>query len=246
MPQIDNDTLAELEELTITGGSVAIARHLDRPLYAKVNKVLEAAGGKWNRKAKAHVFAEDPTELLEQIVLTGEYRREKQELGVFYTPEAVAAQAVAACGDVRGQKWLEPEAGMGALAKPLRAAGAKVYCMDILERHADALDAQGFSTMCTDFLEFTLGRGLYDGVLMNPPFAKMADVKHVTHALQFVRPGGKVVAIMAAAVLWRGGAYNWIREMVRERGGSIEELPAGSFKESGTMVNTALVVIPVK
>jgi hypothetical protein len=34
------------------------------------------------------------------------------------------------------------------------------------------------------------------------------------------------------------------RALVEDRGGSIEALPEGSFKESGTMVNTVVVTIP--
>ena len=37
-----------------------IVQQLDRNDYVKVNKALEALGGKWNRKAKAHLFDEDP------------------------------------------------------------------------------------------------------------------------------------------------------------------------------------------
>ena len=38
----------------------------------KVNDVLENIGGKWDRKAKGHVFDEDPTDRLETVFLTGE------------------------------------------------------------------------------------------------------------------------------------------------------------------------------
>lgn len=34
------------------------------------------------------------------------------------------------------------------------------------------------------------------------------------------------------------------RDLVEEKGGSTEPLPEASFKSSGTMVNTVIVVIP--
>jgi hypothetical protein len=37
---------------------------LDRKLYVSVNKVLEAIGGKWNRREKAHLFDECPEETI--------------------------------------------------------------------------------------------------------------------------------------------------------------------------------------
>lgn len=253
MPQIDHETLAVLEQLSFAPTSVAIVRQLDRKLYAKVNKVLEAAGGKWNRSAKAHVFTEDPQELIEQIVLTGEYRREKQELGIFYTPDPLAIELAGYCGILPDQRWLEPHAGMGALAMAAAHLGASVTCMDIVPRHADACRALGFEAHVGDFLR-TEPRDLlfsdsppFDGVLMNPPFAKMDDARHFLHARRFIRRGGKLVSVMSGAVEFREAApYREIRELVQQAGGSIERLPQGSFKESGTMVNTCLVILPIQ
>jgi hypothetical protein len=83
-----------------------------------------------------------------------------------------------------------------------------------------------------------------DVVLMNPPFSKGQDVKHVTHALGFLKPGGRLVAIMGAGVTFRQDKRtNEFRELVQAMGGTIERLPEGSFKSSGTMVNTVIVVI---
>lgn len=59
---------------------------LDRKLYMAVNKVLENMGGKWNRKAKGHVFANgDPAEMLEVVLLTQEVRDLKKEFRAFLT-----------------------------------------------------------------------------------------------------------------------------------------------------------------
>lgn len=253
MPQIDTDTLSVLEGLSFTGTSATIVRKLDRTLYTKVNKVLEAAGGKWSRKAKAHVFTEDPQELIEQIVLTGEYRREKQELGVFYTPAELAQDVAGRAGILPDQRWLEPSAGMGALAMAAASLGAAVTCMDILPKHVEACRKLGFEAHTADFLQveprdFVFGDvPPFDGVIMNPPFAKMADAQHFLQARRFVRKGGKVVSVMSSALTFRDtAAYRMIREFVKLDGGTIESLPAGSFKESGTMVNTCLVVLPVQ
>lgn len=239
--QIDNETLAELAELSITGSQVVIARQLDRPLYDKVNKVLVAAGGKWNRSAKAHLFTGDPAELLESIVLTGEYRNEQQDFGVFYTPASLAARAADALKIRPGMSVLEPSAGMGALAEAARARTAQVTCIDMLTKHAVMLEKLGFGFVLGDFLlcdpqDFPP----FDRVLMNPPFAKQADAQHVLHALKFLKPYGRLVAIMSAAVTFRDTP--WYRQ-VRELASSIEPLPPGSFKESGTSVNAVLVVI---
>ena len=81
---------------------------------------------------------------------------------------------------------------------------------------------------------------------MNPPFAGKADVHHVMHALGFLRPGGRLVAIMAASAGFREDKLTAsLRATVDERGGTMTALPDDSFKESGTGVHTVLVTIPV-
>jgi 16S rRNA G1207 methylase RsmC len=89
-------------------------------------------------------------------------------------------------------------------------------------------------------------RGPFDAVVMNPPFSlpkqPHADVEHVTHAMQFLRPGGVLVAVVAGGVLFRSTkVVVTFRETVAAAGGTIEPLPEGTFKASGTGVNTALV-----
>ena len=71
---------------------------------------------------------------------------------------------------------------------------------------------------------------------MNPPFTKGQDIKHVNHALQFLKPGGKLVAIMAG-----NDKSKWFDSL--EWCYEIEDVPAGAFKESGTNVATIIVTI---
>jgi predicted RNA methylase len=243
MPPIDTETLTALEGLSVNPetASAVIVRQLDRKLYVKVNAVLEAAGGKWSRSAKAHVFAEDPREVIEQILLTGEYRNEKQDFGVFYTPPGLAAEAADALEIEPGMFVLEPSAGMGALAKAARERGGHVVCLDVLEKHVDCLIWNRFTAQQKDFLTAEPEEyPRFDRVLMNPPFAKQADAQHVLHALKFLKPGGKLVAIMSAGVTFR--ETDWYRR-VRGLACEIRPLPPNSFKDSGTSVNAVLVKI---
>lgn len=116
--KIDQETLAVLDRCTTAPCVVVLPEgQLPRELYAKVDKVLRAAGGKWDRRTKSHVFQEDATSVIEQALLTGEVGNPKQELGIFYTPRDLAVKA-ARLLDLRwsGITVLEPSAGMGALA----------------------------------------------------------------------------------------------------------------------------------
>ena len=79
---------------------------------------------------------------------------------------------------------------------------------------------------------------------MNPPFADQADIDHVTHALSFLKPGGKLVAIMSAGVTFREDRKaSDFRALIWGMGGTMNELPEDSFKQSGTNVRTVLVEV---
>lgn len=75
---------------------------------------------------------------------------------------------------------------------------------------------------------------LFDRVIMNPPFENGSDIKHIRHALSFLKPGGRLVAICAAGPRQREAFQSEAEEWI--------DLPAGSFKSQGTDVNTAVVV----
>jgi carboxypeptidase Taq len=79
---INNDVLAVLSQSIISDNAVALTGQLDRKLYLKTNEVLEAAGGKWNRKSRTHLFSSDPTDIIEQVILTGEILK-PQDFGYF-------------------------------------------------------------------------------------------------------------------------------------------------------------------
>ena len=71
--------------------------------------------------------------------------------------------------------------------------------------------ALGGTVTCMDFLE-TTPEPVYDRVIMNPPFTRGADAKHVLHALGFVKPGGLLVSVMSNGASYRGDkAYERIR-----------------------------------
>ena len=231
---------------------IVIASKIDRKDYTKVNDVLEAIGGKWDRKAKAHVFGgrvvEQLREDIENVIETGTVST-PADLGWFPTPDALADQIVSYLPIKSGDVVLEPSAGEGALAKAVlrREPGARVLCVEVHAGRAKALRDAGFGKAVTEanFLEIDPASAdvLCDHVVMNPPFApKRADLAHIEHALNFLRPGGTLVAVMAGGILFRSDTRSdRFRMMVKMLGGEIAKLPSESFRKSGTSVETALL-----
>ncbi|WP_313195207.1 N-6 DNA methylase [Shinella zoogloeoides] len=254
MPQIATNVLRILGAAVVEGSKVSLVGQLDRKLYVEADKVLQAAGGKWNRSAKAHIFEGDAAEALEPILLTGEYSRTKQDFGQFDTPQPLACDVVERAGIRPQMRVLEPSAGLGNIAVEAIAAGGCVHTIEIdaarcarLALRVAGLDSMPAASLCSgqqaDFLDIQPDAS-YDRVVMNPPFAGQDDIRHVMHAFGFLKPNGRLVAIMSAGVLFRTNKLTAVfRDLVADNGGAIEPLPEGSFRSSGTTVNTCIVTL---
>ena len=70
---------------------------------------------------------------------------------------------------------------------------------------------------------------------MDPPFERGADIEHIRNAYTKLKPGGRLVAICANGPRQRDELGELCTDWI--------DLPAGSFKEQGTNVNAAIVVI---
>lgn len=242
--QIPENVIIVLDRAIIDGPRLTLTGQLDRKLYQDVNKVIEAAGGKWDRRAQAHVFEGLAADTIEPILLTGSYSRTKQDFGQFDTPPELAERVVNLADVQAGHAVLEPSAGLGNIAKVARQFGAFVTCWEVDPKRAERLQDIAHSLNVGDFLSARSHPG-FDRVVMNPPFARQDDIRHVLHADSFVKPGGRLVAIMSASVLFRDNNLTRdFRSLVDSRGGSIERLPDGSFASSGTSVNTCVVLLP--
>jgi predicted RNA methylase len=248
---LSHEALAVLADgIVVDGRAVRITAQLDRKLYLQVNEALEAIGGKWNRGSKAHLFESDPQDALDQVTSDGVFHKTKQELDQFFTPAALAKRVVE-MADVAGKRVLEPSAGDGALVQAAVGGGAsdvlavEVDAQHLAKLHELARARPRVRPQHMDFLEMgSTQTGLFDRVVMNPPFSRQRDIKHVLHALAFLEPGGKLVAIMSAGVKFRQDRLaKAFRGIVSDSKGVITDLPQDSFKESGTGVNTVLVVM---
>jgi hypothetical protein len=211
---------------------------LDRKLYVDTNKALDAMGGKWNKGKKGHVFAFDPRPQVEGLLDSGTLTVERD--GFFETPKAVVDRMVSLvwpCGDV-----LEPSAGMGAIVDNLPNGDYSLACVEKNANRVNALREKGYVVHCMDFLQYD--ETTFDTIFMNPPFEESQDIAHVMHAYSLLNDDGKMVAIMGEGAFFRedkkAAAF---REWLDSVGGWSEQLPDGSFKESGTGVATRIVVI---
>lgn len=162
---------------------------------------------------------------------------------LFPTPPDVAARMVELAEIEPGHRVLEPSAGSGQLLGAICHDGPEVEavaveinadCARMLQLQQNAGAYRGAIIRQQDFLECNGNLGEpFDRVIMNPPFENGADIKHIRHALGFLKPGGLLVAICA----------NGPRqiEQLQPLADSWEELPSGTF--AGTGVRAAILTI---
>ena len=164
---------------------------------------------------------------------------------LFPTPPEIALGMAKLLNVCPGQMVLEPSAGTGSLIDALGTIFPPIldewrHNLRIVELNyelAGALAAKyrGTAVSVGDFLEKTsweLG-GPFDRIIMNPPFSKGQDIKHIQHAIEMLAPGGRLVALCA-----NGPRQN---DTLRPLADTWEVLPAGSFKSQGTGVSVAMM-----
>lgn len=166
--------------------------------------------------------------------------------GYFPTPRAIIDQMIelAEIGDGPCD-ILEPSAGHGAIVDALAEVcpNASVFACEVWQTLREILTAKGTRLVGRDFLEYEPDRA-FDRVIMNPPFEKGQDMEHVQRAFMLLAPGGILVAIMSPHFTFASTSKaTAFREWLRDKVWHIHELPAGSFKESGTGVAANIVVI---
>ncbi len=240
---ISDEVLDVLKQSTIEGNSLKLNGQLDRKLYLNVNKVLELAGGKWDKKSKTHIFESDPKIILGLAIEEGEILDKKQSYQVFYTPKDIAKRMVEIANIKTGTKVLEPSAGEGNIADAAKEAGAIVICCEIQQESVDKLTSKGYLTISGDFLDLPQIIEPFDAILMNPPFTKNQDIDHVLKAYSFLKEGGTLVSVMSPGFTFGTQKKRKSFKEFVEKNGYWEKLPEDSFKESGTGVNTVLVVL---
>lgn len=229
--------------VVINGGQIMS----DRQLYLKVNKALEAMGGKWSRKDKAHVFATDPRAQVAGLLESGTLTVDRD--GFFQTPRKVVERMIDLVPISTTGMTLEPSAGLGAIAAVLIEHGVPEKNIVMVEKNQVRAQVLSFKfenarVKQGDFYYFFEAEKLFDRIYMNPPFEEGQDIAHVMRAYNLLAAGGRLISVMGEGAFFRKDSSAVLfRDWLNTVGGVSEKLPEKSFAESGTGVNTRLVYI---
>ncbi len=122
-------------------------------------------------------------------------KAQSQSIWDFYpTPQSVVNKMLEFVSFSDGLKVLEPSAGLGDIAIALRNKGLKCDCFELSPLLQQALIKMGFRVLGSDFLADT-PTAVYDLVIANPPFSKGGVMKHTLHAMDFLKPGGRLISL---------------------------------------------------
>ena len=220
--------------------------------YDKLKPTIEHLGGHWREKYKCFVFSSDIRKNLEDCKKNGLKISEeylwKEKTQFFPTPCAVAERVVELAEIEDGQFILEPSAGQGGLVDCVHK-DCSILCIEPLEENIKVLTEKGYVTGTMTFEEYYSacyknGIGLYDRVIMNPPFSGQRDIKHLLMAYELLNQNGILVAIISENALYyqTETSKNFIK-FLDEHNAMIEAVPPRAFTESGTTIETVIVKI---
>ena len=235
-----------LQECTVVNNVVKLPPvQLDRNQYLEVKKSLELIGGKWKGgKVSGFEFLTDPSDLLAQVS-KGVKRNIKKEFQFFATPNELADYLVFLADLQNHDTILEPSAGQGAILNAINKVSNTVPdCYELMDVNVSVLKQSNyrFNLIGSDFLKHT--KGEYSKIIANPPFTKNQDIDHLKRMYNALGRGGRLVCITSNS--WRNGNQKKqmeFKKWLEDKNYDIEELDAGTFKQSGTMVSANIVII---
>lgn len=232
-------------------------------LLAKLNAV---AGGMRLKDFKSNV---QPDHSHVKPTQTGD---KVKDLQFYQTPDALACQLVLMAEIEPGHHVLEPSAGMGAIVRAIiRTSDAGKPSIAAVEIDPDKIkylqELLGPDAVaCCDFLQLDKAAA-FDRIVANPPFCGGQDIAHLKKMYDCLTIGGRLVCVTAPSWLTKSDNTSrefryWLTDSEEPIGlvpfsedgaeasfrrpwkrTSIEKLPSGSFKESGTMVEALVVTI---
>ena len=240
--EITEEVKSTLKEGTISGCSYFLPNiQLDRKQYLEVNKILELLGGKWNRSAKCHIFESDIADKLMDALNDDNLIDKKKTYQFFETPKEIAEKIVQLAEIKENDCILEPSAGLGSIVNEILRIHSPVYAIEIQDENRKELEKiDGIKIIARDFLHYEYSGLKFDKIIMNPPFTGGQDADHILHAYELLANGGRIISIVPSTTPTKEQKkYKELQKLISE----VIDLPECSFEESGTKVNTKIIII---
>lgn len=230
------------------GKMVATGNRLELPTeqisnYPAVKKALLAAGGKYKRSG---FDFQESAQTIKDRLCGGEVIDDIKKYQYYPTPKVLAEQLVSMSEIEPHHMVLEPSAGQGAIVDVIPEC-AMLMLVELMPQNAIVLRRKYYPPKVVvveqDFLTVDVETG-FDRIVANPPFTKNQDIDHVMHMYDLLKPGGRIVSVMSSS--WTFGIQKKqvaFRDFLHSIGAAYHVVGSGTFKESGTNVNSMVVEI---
>lgn len=239
--------------------------------YDAIKPVIGFLNGAWRQKEQCFVFGYNPNDMLKDMLdmwhngnfdrgdteykdwsgkvplalLPFKYREWQETLHFFPTPEYLGKQVVGLCDIGNEDIVMEPSAGQGNLLKHIPKC-KEIIAIEMDQHNCKVLREKGYRPICGTFEAVAESKTDLrpTKVVMNPPFFKGLDMKHIMLAYDLLEKDGTLVAIMSENNLYYDTELTkefW--QFLKDTNAEIVEVPFGEFVSSGTMVYTVIVKI---
>ncbi len=234
------DLINSIRKMVVNGKRLELPKDEIFKNYPQVKKALLDAGGKY--KKCGFEFSNNAQEVKDRLA-SGEAINDKKKFQFFATPGALARDLIEMAGITNSHRVLEPSAGQGAISNMIRDIGVECVVVELMPENVRALTRQGYNVINGCFLEQSIEEiGLFDRIVANPPFTKNQDIEHIKKMFSLLSHGGKLVSMASRSwIIGNQKKQVDFREWLDNVGGTVTEVDAGVFKESGTNVPSVIV-----
>lgn len=230
--------------------------------YGRLRWVMESYGGRWNERCKGFKFNEFDDEKLKSIkadlsvgfVNLSEEKRAREKDAFFPTPVKVVDKMIETANLKPDSIMLESSAGTGRIldeARKIINSLDNFVVIELNESRQQVLRSKGYHV---DF-GGTFEESLKDPeilkklkrcnkVVINPPFKNDMDVKHLLISYMVCADKADIVSIMQENSLYYDRqihrVFKEFLSLIGKDAYEVVSLPAGSFKDELTTVDTVI------
>lgn len=226
---------------------------LSKETYNEIKSLLNDVyflnwkGGKVQGFEAKHLI--DIQRLMKDITNPQPIVKPKKDWNFFSTNQKRAnemIQNLTLLGLNENSRVLEPSGGEGVLCQAICniVKPENLTIVEFFDRNASILSKKYPNVIEKDFLETTPEElGQFDFIVMNPPFSKNRDVKHVLHALTFLKENG-YSSVIVGSTATESEEFTQLASFAKEPNDwNLTDIPNGEFKEAGTAVGAKQIVI---
>lgn len=230
--------------------------------YDRLRWVMESYGGRWNERCKGFKFNEFDDEKLKSIkadlsagfVNLSEEKRTRERDAFFPTPIKVVDKMILTANLKPDSIMLESSAGTGRILDEAKKVINSVDNFVVIEMNSERqriLRDKGYKVDFNGTFEDSLKDSEIlkkikncDKVVINPPFKNDSDVKHLLISYMFCADNADVVSILQENSLYYDRqihrVFKEFLSLIGKDAYEVVSLPAGSFKDELTTVDTVI------